>query len=879
MSEPKRLLAAAVLLAFCSLAFGLQIIKRGTPYSTGVTGPTPFLLANSQEEPILTGIAGAAIDTSQWPCGPVLLSLHPAEGDYHHFRDLYVNEMDVSVAGAYRVATVSWPVGGAAHVLVNGPTGLVVSGWRTSPFQFTAPEAGRYTVQVAPSGRPYSAAQVDLIDYAAERLLIPYYPRGATAKTRIAFSWDKHPLDRAYYLQISRADGTPVFGAYIYDSVHPVTLNPGAYRWRATPFGRPGGQWTPGQASHWQEFTVDPTLTAGEGSLGVSPIAHTNARSANLFLPEDALPLPDGSLLVTDTFHHVVKHVDGDEVRVIAGTGVAGYNGDGPAGATQLNSPTGLAALPDGRIVLADTGNYLLRILDLQTETVITLLGNPQTPGNADANMEIVDQGAGWIKLVEWHDDSLYLGMYFANVNRAAVYRYDGMGRPTPVLGTTSGVRTVLGFGFNELGMVLGFNPPAGPAQVAQVYKNGTRSTILAAAPPYFSNILVVPGGTFYFGGHTALMYWDGRQTQTVASGFANLTRIRHLPGGQILALDGDGSKVVTIDPASGAQTPIADDRENPFAKPTDIAMIDAERAYVLYNDPPQIFSHNFATGETRKVAGDGRLRYATPGNAWESPLYYPASLAASPAGDLFVSEQHGVLRISRHTGYLSRYAGDPQTAGFVDGPRRAARFRSIRGLSVASNGSLLVSDTYNNRLRIEQAGQVATLAGNGEIGQQGDPYGGSALAYPLYQPRAAIARPGGGYYVAQSWRNTISFITGDGLILPSVGADDHHPYQGMGGYAEGPRLSARLNTPTSLDLLSPNEIVFSDQFNHRIRYGSSMTTTLFGDGRVGYTPTSLNLPSVARVFTLNGQRRLAIADTGNGLVRSVPLPDAPLRP
>lgn len=48
---------------------------------------------------------------------------------------------------------------------------------------------------------------------------------------------------------------------------------------------------------------------------------------------------------------------------------------------------------------------------------------------------------------------------------------------------------------------------------------------------------------------------------------------------------------------------------------------------------------------------------------------------------------------------------------------------------------------------------------------------------------------------------------------------------------------------------------------------------------QLAYSPTSLNLPLAVRVFTLHGQRKLAIADTGNGLVRVVPVPSGPLRP
>ena len=57
----------------------------------------------------------------------------------------------------------------------------------------------------------------------------------------------------------------------------------------------------------------------------------------------------------------------------IAGTGVAGYGGDGgPAIAAQISGPHGLAVTSDGGLLVSDTGNGRVRRIDLRTGLIET---------------------------------------------------------------------------------------------------------------------------------------------------------------------------------------------------------------------------------------------------------------------------------------------------------------------------------------------------------------------------------------------------------------------------------------------------------------------------------------------------------------------------
>lgn len=70
-----------------------------------------------------------------------------------------------------------------------------------------------------------------------------------------------------------------------------------------------------------------------------------------------------GNLYIAETRNHVVRRLDADgTIHTIAGDGTAGFRGDGgPAAQARLDQPYGLALGDDGSLYVADRGNFRVR--------------------------------------------------------------------------------------------------------------------------------------------------------------------------------------------------------------------------------------------------------------------------------------------------------------------------------------------------------------------------------------------------------------------------------------------------------------------------------------------------------------------------------------
>jgi glucose/arabinose dehydrogenase len=123
----------------------------------------------------------------------------------------------------------------------------------------------------------------------------------------------------------------------------------------------------------WPNGTI--TTVAGTGTAGFSGDGGP-ATSAALDYPHAVAALPDGGFLIADTYNNRVRRVWPDgTITTIAGTGTAGFSGDGgPPAAAQLNMPKALAVLPDeSGFYVGDSANNRVRLVSVDLHPALKL--------------------------------------------------------------------------------------------------------------------------------------------------------------------------------------------------------------------------------------------------------------------------------------------------------------------------------------------------------------------------------------------------------------------------------------------------------------------------------------------------------------------------
>jgi hypothetical protein len=109
------------------------------------------------------------------------------------------------------------------------------------------------------------------------------------------------------------------------------------------------------------------TTVAGIGGVGGYSGDNGQATAAELNLPLGVFATSTGVLLISDCKNHRLRRVNTDGViTTVAGTGIAGYNGDGmPATTARLNEPIGVVVDTSNNIYVADLVNERIRKINV----------------------------------------------------------------------------------------------------------------------------------------------------------------------------------------------------------------------------------------------------------------------------------------------------------------------------------------------------------------------------------------------------------------------------------------------------------------------------------------------------------------------------------
>jgi DNA-binding beta-propeller fold protein YncE len=156
----------------------------------------------------------------------------------------------------------------------------------------------------------------------------------------------------------------------------------------------------------------------------------------------------------------------------------------------------------------------------------------------------------------------------------------------------------------------------------------------------------------------------------------------------------------------------------------------------------------------------------------------------------------------------LELIAGDEDEEGFEDGKGANARFSMPGGMTVDAAGHIVVADCGNNALRrVSKAGEVSTLAGNGEEGfadGQGD-------AARFNYPWGVVLAANDEIVVADTKNHAIRVVTPGGAVRTLAG-------NGEAGFADGQGAAARFNCPVGLARDMDGSILVADGGNHAVR-------------------------------------------------------------
>ena len=119
------------------------------------------------------------------------------------------------------------------------------------------------------------------------------------------------------------------------------------------------------------------TTVAGTGNPGYSGDGAA-ATACKLSFPEDVAVLANGDVYIADTGNHAIRKVVAatGTITTIAGTGNPGSSGDGGAATSaKLNSPRGIAVASNGDVYIGDRSNNKIRKVTALTGLISTFAG------------------------------------------------------------------------------------------------------------------------------------------------------------------------------------------------------------------------------------------------------------------------------------------------------------------------------------------------------------------------------------------------------------------------------------------------------------------------------------------------------------------------
>lgn len=331
---------------------------------------------------------------------------------------------------------------------------------------------------------------------------------------------------------------------------------------------------------------------------------------------------------------------------------------------------------------------------------------------------------------------------------------------------------------------------------------------------------------------------------------------IYHFAGGGISGYSGDGG------PAANCQ----------FKEMINLAIDANGNVYVSDSWNHRVRKID-ASGIITTIAGTGVTGFSGDGGlAVNAKLYSPNWVTVDAAGNIYIADASNMrIRKINTSGIISTIAGDGTNGSAGDGgPATSASLNGNLGMTFDAAGNMYFADQNNHKIRkINTSGIITTIAGTGIAGYSGD--GGPATNAQLNYPASVRFDANGNLFVADPNNKVIRKINSSGIITTVVGTGTPG-YSGDGGSA----TSAQIGGTNDMVFDSQGNMLFCDQWNHRIRKvtPSGIISTIIGNGIALSSgnggPAALAEVYQPRHIEIDPNGNLFLIDNGSNSIREV---------
>ncbi len=306
---------------------------------------------------------------------------------------------------------------------------------------------------------------------------------------------------------------------------------------------------------------------------------------------------------------------------------------------------------------------------------------------------------------------------------------------------------------------------------------------------------------------------------------------VAEVQGNRVRRIAPDGTITTVVGTGSGASTG--------DGGPATAATVNAPQGLAVAPDGVTYYIAERSGSRVRKVDASGTITTVVGalgagfggdgGPAGSAKVAGPEGLSVTPNGDLYIADRnnHRIRRVVHDAGgtvsaasTITTVAGNgTQSFSGDGGPATAAAFNQPLGIVASADGSFVISDFNNRRIRrVASDGTVTTIAGTGAacgaLALCGD--GGLATGATLSFPAGIASDGAGGYVFADYSAFRVRRIDSGGIITTVIGTGDTCGTTSRCGDGARAELASTAE-PTGV-LIGPGGEIYMSGFGHRIR-------------------------------------------------------------